>query len=477
MALPFGPQSPELDVLVVGAGLSGLASALKILSKESSLKLRIIEASDFVGGQLGEDGIRFVDREQLGMLAYLASVEVSPRRRSSDNECLRRCWDLDRGLTALPAKFELERYINMLELRMNKFRTKRFNLRERVSNMEQHICQHLFFGKSRNFMLNLVEVVCGVPANEVVYDVFMSVCSSCGGLRMIIDFYFTYPSSFYEVSTQTLIDKILDQIPFTAISLNCRAVKLEHWRNYVEVTDAEGTKYTAQAVILAIPWNKIQKLQFAPPIPKAFLPPVASTAGKRQRRRISQFQLRYDKSHWTELGYSGNFLSSRPLISAHECGMSTINGYMLHLSEDEEDVMGEVLEHLAEQFGEEMRQPLECSCFTDELNVALHKPLVKPWLRIIWSSSSAVGTTYRSLIGGAVESGVRAAVNALFVVRPQVVSWKDMIDARTKALLEGNGTGRLRGLLSRLNLYNVTFYGAFVVGITCLLNFGYERLS
>ncbi|KAH8293804.1 hypothetical protein KR054_004771 [Drosophila jambulina] len=477
MALPYGPQSPDIDVLIVGAGLSGLASALKILTIESSMKLRIIEASDELGGQLGENGVRFVDREQLEMLSVLASVEMMPRRRSRNSGSLSRCWDLDQGLTSVPAKFELERYINMLELRMSKFRSKIFSPRERVSNMELHICQHLFFNKSRNFMLNLVEVVCGVPANEVVYDVFMSLCSSCGGLKMIIDFYFTYPSNFYEVSTKTLIDKILDQIPFTAITLNSRAVKLEHFKNYVQVTDAEGIKHTAQAVILAIPWNKVQKLQFDPSIPEDFLPPVAPKAGQTPLRQITQFRLRYDRSPWTELGYSGNFLSSEPLISAHECGKSTIDGYMLHLPEDKEDVMGVVLDQLADQFGEEMRQPRECRCCTDELNVVLHKPQVRPWFRIIWSSSSAVGTTYRSLIGGAVESGVRAAVNALFVVRPQMVSWKDMPEERKKSRQEESDTGRLRGLLSRFNLYNVTFYSLFVVGTIGLLNFGYERLS
>ncbi|KAH8247417.1 hypothetical protein KR038_003758 [Drosophila bunnanda] len=477
MALPFGTQTPELDVLIVGAGLSGLTSALKILTKESSLKLRIIEASGVLGGQLGENGIRYLDREQIDMVSILASLEIKPKRRRSDTAGLSRCWDLDQGLTAVPSKYELERYINMLELRMSKFRSSKFNLRQRVPNMEQHICQHLFFSKSRNFMLNLVEVVCGVPANEVLYDVFMSVCSSCGGLKMMIDFYFTCPSSFYEVSTQTLVKNIVSQIPFAAISLKCKAVKVEHFKNYVQVTDAKGTKHTAEAVILAIPWNKVQKLQFDPPIPDAFLPPVAPRAGRRQHCQISQFQLRYEKSHWTELGYSGNFLSSQPLISAHECGQSSIDGYMLHLSEDKDDVMGEVLDHLADQFGAEMRQPQEFRCVTDQLSVCLHQPQLRPWLRIIWSSSSSAGTTYRSLIGGAMESGVRAAVNALFVVRPQAVIWKDMPDMRKMGRQIGSGSGRLKGLLSRLNLYNVTFYTVFTVGIISLLNYGYERLS
>nr|NP_651239.1 sheepish [Drosophila melanogaster]AAF56272.1 sheepish [Drosophila melanogaster]AAM52573.1 AT01267p [Drosophila melanogaster]AOQ11091.1 CG13611-RA [synthetic construct] len=475
MDLPFGTQTPELDVLIVGGGLSGLASALKILAMESTLKVRMIEASDALGGLMGQNSTRLVDAAQQDMLALLTLIHLSPRRRRSISGSLRRCWDLDRGLTAMPAKFELGRYIDMLDLRMPKFRSKRFNLRERVSNMEQHICHHLFFSKSRNFMLNLVQLVCGVPANEVDYDVFMSVCSSCGGLKVLIDFYFTYPTSFYEISTQMLIENILEQLQFIKIILNCRAVRLEHFKNYVQVTDDQGNKHTAQAAILAIPWNKVQKLHFEPRIPKVFLPRTTSRSGRKGRQVISQFQLRYGKSVWTDLGYSGNFLSSQPMVSGHECRMSSFCGYVLHLPEDQDEVLQDVVDLLAEHFGEEMRQPLECQCFTDELNVAQHKPQTKPWHRVIWSSSSAVGTSYRSLMGGAVQSGFRAAVNAVFVVRPQVVSWKDMLVEQPKNGQDVVSAGRIRGLLSRLNLYNVTFYSFFVIGLIWLLNLGYAR--
>ncbi|XP_017105139.2 uncharacterized protein shps [Drosophila bipectinata] len=477
MDLPFGTQTPELDVLIVGAGLSGLTSAVKILAKESSLRLRIIESNETLGGQLGENGVRFIDSEQQDMLSFLNLVHLNPRKRRSDSGGLKRCWDLDRGITSLPAKFELNRYINMLELRMSKFRSKRFSLRERVGNMEHHICQHLYFGKSRNFMLNLVEIVCGAPASEVDYDVFMSICSSCGGLNMLIDYYCDYPSSFFEVSTHQLIQSIMDKMHFTGITLNCKAVKLEHFKNYVQVTDDEGYKFTAEAVILAIPWNKVQKLEFVPPIPKAFQPPPASKGRKKPHRVISQFHLGYGKSFWADRGYSGNFLNSDPMVSGHESQMSTLCGYMLHSPEEQDEALETVIDLLAKEFGEEMRRPLECHCFAEELNEALHKPQIKPWHRIIWSSSSAVGTSYRSLMGGAVQSGVRAAVNALFVVRPQVVSWKDMLDDREKGSSERESAGRLTGLFSRLNLYNVTFYSCFVLGLIWLLNFGYSRAT
>lgn len=81
--------------------------------------------------------------------------------------------------------------------------------------------------------------------------------------------YFTYPTSFYEISTQMLIENILEQLQFIKIILNCRAVRLEHFKNYVQVTDDQGNKHTAQAAILAIPWNKVQKLHFEPRIPRS----------------------------------------------------------------------------------------------------------------------------------------------------------------------------------------------------------------
>ncbi|KAH8306183.1 hypothetical protein KR018_003616 [Drosophila ironensis] len=475
MDLPFGNQTAELDVLIVGAGLSGLVSAMKILEKESSLRLQVIEAADTLGGQLGVNDIFLVDGDQKEMLDFLNVVHQNTRPRRSDSLGLRRCWDLDRGLTAMPAKFELWRYVNMLEMRMSKFRSKRFNLRSRAPNMELHICNNLFFSKARNFMLSLVEIVCGVPASEVDYDVFMSVCSSCGGLQMLIDFYFMYPNSFFEVSTQQVIKKILEQMQLAEISVNCRAVKLEHFRNYVEVTDDKGNKYTAEAVILAIPWNKVERIEFQPPIPDHFLPPRAPKTGKNPHRLITQFDLNYGKPIWTELGFSGNFLSTEPLVSGHESRFSTICGYILHTPKDQRDAMDMVIDTLAAEFGDEMRRPSQCHCCTDELNVVLHKPQVQPWHRVIWSSSSTMGTTYRNLIGGAVQSGIRAAVNALFVVRPQVVSWKDMPRDRERSVCDKESPGRLAGLLSRLNLYNVTFYSCFVLGVTCLLNIGYYQ--
>lgn len=55
--------------------------------------------------------------------------------------------------------------------------------------MERHICYHLFFGQSRQFMFNVVELATGVAPSDITYDEFMGMCSGCGGLSVLINMY------------------------------------------------------------------------------------------------------------------------------------------------------------------------------------------------------------------------------------------------------------------------------------------------
>jgi len=150
-------------------------------------------------------------------------------------------------------------------------------------------------------------------------------------------------------------------------------------------------------------------------------------------------------------------------------------GYIMHSVEESNSVRETVLDLLSDHFGEEMQSPLTYKQQTMELSTTLNKPFTKPWLRVIWSGSASAATRNRNLMGGAVESGVRAAVNALYVVRPQVVSWRDLQEIQDKNPYEGVSLSRVSALLSRINLYNFTFYSVFVIGLVLLLNFGYSQ--
>lgn len=209
MELPFGSETPKLDVLIVGAGLSGLTSGVKLLEKEQSLQLKIID-ENLPGGLIRGVDKRSVNLEQSEMISFMQQLNVSLIHRDIRKDgSLIRCWDLDRGLLSYLIKFELERYINMIELRMKKFSPQRvqlvealfklsslfyksfsffyFRYRDRAPSMKRHICYHLFFGQSRHFMFNVVELITGLPPCDITYDEFMAVCSSCGGLCVLIN--------------------------------------------------------------------------------------------------------------------------------------------------------------------------------------------------------------------------------------------------------------------------------------------------
>lgn len=130
MELPFGSETPKLDVLIVGAGLSGLTSGVKLLEKEQSLQLKIID-ENLPGGLIRGVDKRSVNLEQSEMISFMQQLNVSLIHRDIRKDgSLIRCWDLDRGLLSYLIKFELERYINMIELRMKKFSPQRVQLVE-----------------------------------------------------------------------------------------------------------------------------------------------------------------------------------------------------------------------------------------------------------------------------------------------------------------------------------------------------------
>ncbi|KAH8312751.1 hypothetical protein KR044_012636 [Drosophila immigrans] len=476
MDLQFGNELPDYDVLIVGAGLSGLTSAVKILAKENSLHMKILDENSAPGGQLGTQGVRFVNAEQTELLSFLHQMNVTLRQRTeSAGLQLRSCRELDRGLLAKPIKFELGRYIQMLDYRMKKFSSLRFPLRKRSVTMERHICSNLFFRRSRQFMFKLVELCSGLPPTKIKYDEFMCLCSCCGGLQVLIDLYFERPKSLMDLSCKQLLDSLLERLQPIEILLNAKVDTVEHFKDYVRLTTADGTTFTTHTVILAVPWDSVKELLFEPPLPVQF--EKVSTQKPETKTLFTQFNIRYTRSFWVYQGYSGDFSNVEPFMVGFEHQPAEYSGYILHTEDELLTVRDTVLDLLAEPFGDEMRYPLAYNQQTKVLNRALIKPQTKPWLRVIWSGSSAVATRNRNLMGGAVESGIRSAVNALYVVRPQVVSWRDLSTVQDKKLYEGIGFSRVFALLSRLNLYNFTFYSVFVIGLIVLLNFGYGHAA
>lgn len=116
-------QNKKIDILIVGAGLSGLTSALKLTQKEPGLQVRILEASKRAGGRLcklglGEIGAKWINEDQCHIYRLLNALNVPTHKRNIVSPQMKTYREIDEGLFSRLAKYELVRYINELELRM-----------------------------------------------------------------------------------------------------------------------------------------------------------------------------------------------------------------------------------------------------------------------------------------------------------------------------------------------------------------------
>lgn len=241
-----------------------------------------------------------------------------------------------------------------------------------------------------------------------------------------------------------------------------KVTHITHYRDSVEVMDSDLEMHIADVLVLAIPWNSIQEINFKPSIPMELRRPPASP--ERNRHMATSFLARYNEGFWRHQGYSGDYLQQQPFLIGHEYRPTIYSGLMIHEEGIEPLVRSMSLNLLSKSFGPGMLLPTEYAQKTYEINSLANFPFTTPWNRIVWSSSACTATVYRGCLGGAVQSGLRAAMSALLVLRPQMVTWEDIAEVQSKDRLHKRGAGFLTKQLSGLNLYNVTFYGVIIIG-------------
>lgn len=118
--------SSDIDVLVVGAGLTGLVTAYKILQKDPQLKVLVIEASDRIGGQIltgseGELGPRWFDEHQRHVHILCEELGIGVCEVLQFDMDLCRDWEIDDGFWSYLARWELDRFMRYLDIVSKEF--------------------------------------------------------------------------------------------------------------------------------------------------------------------------------------------------------------------------------------------------------------------------------------------------------------------------------------------------------------------
>lgn len=115
----------EIDVLVIGAGLSGLVAAYNILERQPTLKVIVLEATNRIGGQIDViddiEIIRFISEDNYHIVNLCNELGVKLKQKSFINNKFKRCWEIDMGFLSKLAKYELNRFMNEIDLICNDY--------------------------------------------------------------------------------------------------------------------------------------------------------------------------------------------------------------------------------------------------------------------------------------------------------------------------------------------------------------------
>ncbi|KAL9898264.1 putative monoamine oxidase sheepish [Glossina fuscipes fuscipes] len=478
MRTPDIQAENKVDVLIVGAGLSGLTAALRLQQKDPTLKMRVLEAMNFIGGEvttthLGEVGAKWFTSDQIHIFDLLRNLNIPMTRRVTMAAELETCSEIDEKRLSSLIHFELNRYITELDLRWQFFKpgTKGYKNSRNINVWQLGIHSKTLISAetaNRGRCQRTLTIDC-FSMIPVLHDIRFNNKRNAYYFYRFVE---APPGDVIEFSSNELFKRLLQMLDKTQFVYGRDVVEIHQFRTHVEVRDIANESHMADVVILAIPFNNLKRIYFWPRLPREMEKSLKKHNGFQYV--VTSFLASYPDGYWRRKGFNGDYIGINPLMICHEYRPKTYCGYVILEQGLETLTRTLVLQRLAEYYGNEMLSPLEFQQRSYDVSKKDHLPLTTPWSRVIWASSAAAGTCFRGCLSGAVQSGLRAAMNALLLLRPQLVTWKDIADVQCRDMPREQASV-LTLWLSTLNLYNVTTYAAFITGLIFILNRFYKR--
>lgn len=466
----------DSEVVIIGAGISGLVTAWKLITKMPSMNITILEESSFIGGQvyqtqsMGDLGGKYISLDHYHIIELLEDfdMKIYPKERC---ENLKTKSSLDKGIFSFFINFEVNTIIREIDIKCRKYRFGLYKIHEDEQKMEDFIQSRLLFPRSKTFLRFLVRLVCGVNSHEASVTEFMANCCSCSGLSSIMNIYMNDSEFNYEFDTHSFLEKLVEHTEEVTIYTECKVTQIIQASDSYVLNDSKGNNFKTKAVVLAVPWNCVMSINIYPELPKELNVPSFPS-----KYMMSSFLIQYDQPHWRAKGYSGSSYQDGelPLVS-YEVNVSTIYGFILH-TEDNLNLVDKlyICGTLSKIFGPEMKNPAAFSMRSFLQATILNVPQVSPYGHLVWGSS-CTSTVYRGLLNGAVQGGLRAALNVMSLLHPQTVNYEDFKAVkRADAIFEK--VGWLTNLTCSINIKNTSFAFLGILGlyaafkITIILN-------
>ncbi|KAH7175296.1 amine oxidase B [Dactylonectria macrodidyma] len=306
------------DVIVVGAGLSGLQAAYS--AQQAGLSVVVVEARNRVGGKtwsvplasgrgyadLGAAWINDTTQKRISAYATQFKSKVVKQRLVGNAVMLESDGNRIVYPFGITPEFSAEDKKNMEYIRDHIQAASLTPGPARVEDDNVSIDQYvrnLGAGPKTIKMINIwVKVMHGLESTEESAAWFIDYCRRNGGLFSIrADDHTGGNYLRFHDGAQSIATGIAELIGHSNIHLSEPVASIENHKTHTTVTTTNGKKYTGKKCIVSVPSAMYKSLNFSPVLPA----PVRDITDSSKLGHYNKSILCYDTPWWRDLGYNG----------------------------------------------------------------------------------------------------------------------------------------------------------------------------
>ncbi|XP_072176892.1 probable flavin-containing monoamine oxidase A [Diadema setosum] len=326
----YPEPEPPLDVVVVGAGLSGLTAAYALKKKHPNLKLVVLEANSHVGGRTLSPmmntatgtrrfdlGDQWVSTEQRTILELLDELELEtyPEHKEGKNILIYPDGSREEySGNIYPInpfrRLDISSFVSRIEsMREDMSKKDPTDLSESLKwdaiTLEQFKQEHIWTDAARQVFDALVAMTFGVTPREMSLLFFCHVLNSVGGWRVMFGEDDEFPSSRQlkiKGGAQQLCERLATGIDRANLRLDDPVLLIDQTdKQLVVVSTDSGCQYRARRVLVATSVAHSVRIMHKPD------PPLKrqALASLMPAGFCIKYVVTYEKAFWRKNGKSG----------------------------------------------------------------------------------------------------------------------------------------------------------------------------
>ncbi|XP_064163173.1 probable flavin-containing monoamine oxidase A isoform X1 [Anguilla rostrata] len=462
------------DVVIVGAGLSGLTSASQLLKKDAQLKILVLEGKDRVGGRTvsltmpaahGEDlwdlGGQWVGSTQTHVMDLIQELGLEVYPQYAEGRKVHHMGAPEAKARTYTSSLPFSSPLVLLDTTFFLWKVERLcktvcvedplstpnALQYDSMTLHSYMEQHIWTKELEQNMGICSRTLFGMEPSQLSFLYFLMFAAAAGGVLPLLG---TEPGTAQEFrvkgGTQQLSEKLADQVGRENILLGSAVTAIEQSSGVVRVWTATQS-FACKAVIVTCPPHLAAKIHYSPALPT-------------ERDRLAQsmpvghlikFIVTYPTAFWREKGFSGEVVvqacAGCPFSVTFDAtspgGSPALVGFIAGgqasdwgaRTEDErrDSVILSLRKYLGPEasafihYGEKdwAREEFSGGCPVNIMAPGMlsfyHPSLRKPCGRIFWAGTETA-TLWCGYLSGAIQSGQRAALEVLGCLSPGSLS-------------------------------------------------------